>query len=241
MNDNLPPSLRRFAGELEQAIRRQLGPRRDHHLGCGLRARPRLLAGTTVGAAGTAAALALVLSAAGSSPAFAVTRRRDGSYSVTLRAVSAIPAANAKLARMGVRVRLIQVRANCTGPASQAQSVATSPPGAFPPGAPNTVVIRRAWTRAQNVTGPRARSNQVRHWRHVAVPVCGPPPPAGCGQRAQSVTAPPGGGNPVGGNSAKQKAISVKAASCTNRVHRASGGGNSGNSGNGGSGNSGNS
>ena len=113
MNDNLPPSLNRFAAELEQAIRRELGPRRDHRLVRLLRARPRLLAGTTIGAAGTGAVLAVVLSAAGSSPAFAVARNRDGSYSVTLRSLSAIPAANRKLSQMGLRAVLVQARANC--------------------------------------------------------------------------------------------------------------------------------
>ena len=54
MNDNLPASLNRFAAELEQAIRRELDARRDHRLVRLLRARPRLLAGTTIGAAGTA-------------------------------------------------------------------------------------------------------------------------------------------------------------------------------------------
>ncbi len=113
MNDNLPPSLNRFAAEQEQAIRRELGPRRDHRLVRLLRARPRLLAGTTIGAAGTGAVLAIVLSAAASSPAFAVTRDRDGSYSVTLRSLSAIPAANRKLSEMGLHATLVRVAANC--------------------------------------------------------------------------------------------------------------------------------
>ena len=57
--------------------------------------------------------LAIVLSAAGSSPAFAVTRNRDGSYTVTLRSLSAIPAANRKLSQMGLRATLVQAAANC--------------------------------------------------------------------------------------------------------------------------------
>ena len=103
MNDKLPPSLNRFAAELEQAIRRELGSRRYRRLGRVLRARPRLLAGTTVGAAGTGVVLALVLSAAGSSPAFAVSRNRDGSLTRFDAAVAPArsPAANAKLARDG--------------------------------------------------------------------------------------------------------------------------------------------
>ena len=57
--------------------------------------------------------LAIVLSAAGSSPAFAVTRNRDGSYSVTLRSLSAIPAANRTLSQMGLHATLVQAAANC--------------------------------------------------------------------------------------------------------------------------------
>ena len=113
MNDKLPPSLNRFGPELEQAIRRELGSRRDPRLLRLLRARPRLLAGTTIGAAATGALLAIVLSAAGSSPAFAVARNRDGSYTVTLRSLSAIPAANRKLSQLGLRTVLVQAAAKC--------------------------------------------------------------------------------------------------------------------------------
>ena len=113
MNDKLPPSLNRFAAELEQAIRRELAPRRDRRLGRVLRARPRVLAGTTVGAAVSGAAVALVLSAAGSSPAFAVSRNHDGSYSVTLRTLVAIPAVNRKLSRLGVPARMVAAQGSC--------------------------------------------------------------------------------------------------------------------------------
>ena len=64
MNDNVSPSLNRFAAELERGIRRELGASRDHRLLRLLRARPRLLAGTTIGAAATGGVLAIVLSAA---------------------------------------------------------------------------------------------------------------------------------------------------------------------------------
>ena len=111
MNDNLPPSLNRFSAELEQAIRREIATRRDHRLLGLLSARPRLLAGTTIGAAATGALLAIVLSAAGSSPAFAVTRNRDGSYTVTIRSLSAIPAANRKLSQLGLRATLVETAA----------------------------------------------------------------------------------------------------------------------------------
>ncbi|MGO9822246.1 MAG: hypothetical protein ACLPTJ_16575 [Solirubrobacteraceae bacterium] len=116
MNDKLPPSLNRFAAELEQAIRRELGSRRDRRLSRVLGARPRLLAGTTVGAAGIATVLALVLSAAGSSPAFAVSRNRDGSVTVKIMRFQGIAGANARLAAMSVRARIVQVAAGCGGP-----------------------------------------------------------------------------------------------------------------------------
>jgi hypothetical protein len=113
VNDNLPPTLNRFAAELEQAIRREPGSRRDHRLLRLPGARPRLLAGTTIGAAATGALLAILLSAAGSSPAFAITRDRDGSYSVTLRSLSAIAAANRELSKLGLHAMLVQTAAKC--------------------------------------------------------------------------------------------------------------------------------
>lgn len=144
------------------------------------RVRPRLLAGTTVGAAGTAVVLALVLSAASSSPAFAVTRNRDGSYSVTLRALSAIPAANARLAKMGVRARLVQVPARCT----------------------NTVAAPHAGA-GQNVIVPAHARTVIAAWRNtradsvqlaVTVPVPGGP---GTGNSVRSGNS----GNSDSGNS----------------------------------------
>jgi hypothetical protein len=219
VNDNLPPSLNRFAAELERAIRRE-DSRRDRRLGRVLLARPRLLAGTTVGAAGTGAVLALVLSAAGSSPAFAVTRNRDGSYSVTLRSLRAIPAANAKLARMGVPARFVPVRATCTNAIA---------------GGPSTARLRGAWqnvrpSAAQSVkvsarSLPRNELLMIAAWRQArqvkvassisgAAAACVPPcPPAGARAKAVRVQVPIAAG-----------ALSP---------------GNSGNSGNSGSGNSG--
>ena len=49
------------------------------------RARPRMLAGTSLGAAGLATAAALIFGAASSSPAFAVTQNHDGTYTVQIR------------------------------------------------------------------------------------------------------------------------------------------------------------
>jgi hypothetical protein len=120
-------------------------------------ARPRLLTGTTIGAAATATVLALVLSAAGSSPAFAVTHNRDGSYSVTLRALNAIPAANAKLVRMGVPARFVQVRGTCTNtvplPGNTAPRTAAARSIRIPPRAlrHNRLLVIAAWRQARTV------------------------------------------------------------------------------------------
>lgn len=114
MNDQLPPSLNRFAAELEQAIRLELAPRRDRRFGRVLRSRPRLLLGTTVGAAGTGAVLALVLSAAGSAPAFAVTRDSNGLVDVTLSDLSDLPALNQELAQDGIPVTAVPLSTSCS-------------------------------------------------------------------------------------------------------------------------------
>jgi hypothetical protein len=78
------------------------------------RPRPRLLLGTTVGLAGVGTALALVLSAASSSPAFAVTRNPDGTVTVWVTRVGGIVGANARLAELGVHARAVQITAGCT-------------------------------------------------------------------------------------------------------------------------------
>ena len=78
------------------------------------RARPRLLAGTSLALAGVVAALALVLSAASSPPAFAVSRNPDGTVTVTIHQITAIPRANARLAGLGIRARLVEVAPGCT-------------------------------------------------------------------------------------------------------------------------------
>jgi hypothetical protein len=72
------------------------GPGRAHRL-----RRPRVLAGGTLALAGAGTALALVLGAVCSTPAWAVTTGSDGSVQVTINQLSALPQANAKLAAMG--------------------------------------------------------------------------------------------------------------------------------------------
>jgi hypothetical protein len=81
------------------------------------RPRRRLLAGTgIVGLAGAGTVLALVLSAASSSPAFAVDRNSDGTVTIVIRRADGIAGANARLAAMGVPVRAVQVLAGCSAP-----------------------------------------------------------------------------------------------------------------------------
>jgi len=75
--------------------------------------RPRLLAGTSVALAAAVAAVALVLSAASSPPAFAVNRNSDGTYTVTLQKLAAIHQANATLAALGIRAKLVEVTQGC--------------------------------------------------------------------------------------------------------------------------------
>ena len=77
------------------------------------RARPRVLAGTGAGLAGVVTAAVLIIGAASSSPAFAVTRNRDGSYSVRVETWSAIPAANRALHGLGLHAQVVAVSAGC--------------------------------------------------------------------------------------------------------------------------------
>jgi hypothetical protein len=86
------------------------------------RARPRLLAGTTVSLVAVGTATALVLGAASSSPAFAVNRDRDGTIAVTIKAIGGIRGANARLAQIGVPARAVEVAPGCP---------ARVPPAAF--------------------------------------------------------------------------------------------------------------
>ncbi len=81
--------------------------------GAGRRRGRRLVAGTTVALAGAGTALALVLSAASSPPAFAVSRNSDGTVHVWIRRVQAIAGLNARLAQLNVPVRAVAVTASC--------------------------------------------------------------------------------------------------------------------------------
>ena len=119
---------------------------------------PRLLAGTgLVGVAGAGAALAIALSAAGTSPAFAVTRNGDGSYSVGISNWRAIPLANARLRALGLRAQLVRVMSDCT----------SAPPGAMPE---TQVVPTSALARAKMLAAARIVPKQIPLGRTLMVP-----------------------------------------------------------------------
>lgn len=61
------------------------------------------LAASGLGAAGVATALTVLMSAAGAPPAFAVTKNRDGTVTVTIREPSGIKGTNAALRDLGIR------------------------------------------------------------------------------------------------------------------------------------------
>ena len=122
------------------------------------RARPRVLAGTSLGLAGICAVIAIVLSAASSTPAFAVTRNGDGTVTVVVASISAIPQANAKLSRLGLPVRLVALSPGCAAPppatapvplpalrAARAASKWRFNPHKIPAG--KTLVLGAAWRR----------------------------------------------------------------------------------------------
>ena len=151
----------------------------------GRRARPRVLAGTTLGLAGIGTAVALALGAASSTPAFAVTRNHDGTVTVALQRIAAIHDANAKLAGSGLPVKLVRVKAGCVAAArakalaalSKARPQSIAPlrwsgrarfnPRKIPPG--KTLVIA-AW--------PAGKSVHVSpgHLITGTAPACVPPP-----------------------------------------------------------------
>ena len=104
------------------------------------RARPRVLAGSTLGLAGVGAALVLVLSGSSAPPAFAITTNSDGSVTVQINDDSSLPAANQKLTAMGIdeQVTIYMV----PGAATVSGAVNCTPgPGAGVPRPPVKVLV----------------------------------------------------------------------------------------------------
>ena len=93
--------------------------------GHGRLSRP-LLAGTTVGLAGVGATIALILGAASSSPAFAVTQGHDGTVSIVIKRFGAIHVVNQRLAQLGFRARFVEVARGCAAPPPSALATAVA-------------------------------------------------------------------------------------------------------------------
>ncbi len=179
----------------------------------GRRARARVLAGTTVGLAAVGTTLALVLGAASTTPAFAVTRNHNGTVTIALQAIAAIPDANAKLAGSGLRVKVVQVKAGCgvangsVPPAltaarrardqshlvaRPAQVGARFDPRKIPAG---KVLVIAAWRAGRSVHVRPA------HLMSGGVPACLPPPMPPPPGRCRPAQAPPPGNSGNSGSS----------------------------------------
>jgi hypothetical protein len=170
--------VREYGHELEQMTRPP-----------GKRARrmsPKLLAGTSFGFAGAGTVAALVLSAASSTPAFAVSRDRDGAVTVTISTIDGIRGANARLAELQVPARAVEVARGCGAqlpPGAMLHALGTVYRGGTTPGphtAPLTLVRARFYPREI----PRGHTLLLPTWRVGGkltivrgAAVVGPPPP----------------------------------------------------------------
>jgi hypothetical protein len=104
--------------------------------------RPRILAGSTLGLAGVAAALVLVLGGSSAAPAFAITTNSDGSVLVKLNYQQNLnlPQLNRKLAAMATDEAVTIYMATGAAPVSGAVTC-TPGPGAGPPKTPVKVLV----------------------------------------------------------------------------------------------------
>jgi hypothetical protein len=109
------------------------------------RARPRILAGSTLGLAGVGAALVLALSGSAAPPAFAITRGGDGSVLVNINRLQSLPAANHKLTAMGIHEQVTIYMTS--GPAAISGPVTCKlAPGANLSGPPLKVLVGKDGT-----------------------------------------------------------------------------------------------
>jgi hypothetical protein len=95
---------REFVREHGNALAQMSPPTAKHSVWRG----PRLIAGTSLGLAGVSAAVALLLGATTTSPAFAVTRNHDGTLTISIKRASGIAGANARLRQLGIRAQVMQ-------------------------------------------------------------------------------------------------------------------------------------
>jgi len=115
--------MTKFDDNLWREIERSYGSKLSGSQGPlrrGPRIRVPVLAGTGLGVAGASVAAVIVLGAAGSAPAYAVTRHSDGSVSVTIRRIDGIRGANQRLAQLGIRARAVQIAGGCQATVSPA-------------------------------------------------------------------------------------------------------------------------
>jgi hypothetical protein len=140
--------MTKFADNLWRDLAREHGPALAHadrpEPGrAPLLRRPRVLAGSTLALAGAGTALALGLTATGSTPAFAVTTNSDGSVLVQINQNTDLPQANAKLTAMGIHEQ-VDIRM-ASGPAATKGPVSCTPePGV--PGPPLKVLVGKDGT-----------------------------------------------------------------------------------------------
>lgn len=77
------------------------------------RLRGPVLAGTSLGIVGASTVAVIVLTAASSPPAFAVTTQPNGNVSVVISRIEGIPGANRRLAQLGIHARAVRVADGC--------------------------------------------------------------------------------------------------------------------------------
>jgi hypothetical protein len=77
------------------------------------RLRRPVVAGTSLGIVGAGTAAVVILTAASSSPAFAVTTHPNGTVSVVIRRIEGIPGANRRLAELGIHARAVSIADGC--------------------------------------------------------------------------------------------------------------------------------
>jgi hypothetical protein len=143
--------MTKFADHLWRDLAREHGPTlaladRPEPGRAPLLRRPRVLAGSTLGLAGVAAALMLGLTALGSTPAYAVTKNGDGSVLVTLNQNSALPQANAKLTAMGIHEQITIYMASGAAAVSRPVTCTPAPGVSNLPGPPVKVLVGKDGT-----------------------------------------------------------------------------------------------
>jgi hypothetical protein len=132
-------------------------------------ARPRVLAGSTLGLAGVGAALVLALSGSAAPPAFAITRNGDGSVLVNINRLQSLPAANHKLTAMGIHEQVTIYMAS--GAAAVSGPVTCTPaPSANLSGPPLKVLVGKDGTEVIRPGQPAGNTGEgTYHLDHCVV------------------------------------------------------------------------